>query len=171
MTKKDFRQCTHPEIYTNKLFQRYIASLCLKVFQGMGVEGLSIQDIDTAHRVPRRGRADANRMTNNPVICKFTRRLAMYSVMSKRKEIHKVSSSSLGLEHDVTLHGLGIYHHLTPRLQNLLFEARKFKSNQGFKYCWPKASSVYLRESDDSPIIKLQSVEDLGKLMALRQPR
>ena len=75
------------------------ANLCLKVFQAMGVEGVSIQDIDTAHRVPRRGRADANRMTNNLVICRFTRRLAMDSVMSKR---NKVSSSSLGLEHDAT---------------------------------------------------------------------
>ena len=91
--------------------------------------------------------------------------------MSKRKEIRKVSGSTLGLDHDLTLDGLGIYHHLTPRLQDLLFEARKFKTNQGFKYCWSKATSIYLRENDDSRVIKLQSLNDLGILMAQHQHR
>ena len=147
------------------------AILCLKVFQAMGVVGVSLQDIDTAHRVPRRRRVEDNRTNNNPVICKFTRGLAKDAVMSKRKEIHKVSGSTLGLDHDLTLDGLGIYHHLTPRLQDLLFEARKFKTNQGFKYCWAKATSIYLRENDNSRVIKLQSLNDLGIIMAQHQHR
>ena len=75
------------------------ANLCLTIFKAIGVEGLTIQDIDTAHRVPKRRstRESISNKNSNPIICKFTRRLAKEAVMLKRKDIKKVTYSSLGL--------------------------------------------------------------------------
>jgi seryl-tRNA synthetase len=87
-----------PQTSTNESSE-VTAMLCLEIFKAMGVQGLTIQDIDTAHRVPQR-RNFISSSTNdgsNPIICKFTRRLAKEAVMSKRKEIKKVSCSSLGI--------------------------------------------------------------------------
>lgn len=145
------------------------ASLCLKIFDAMGVQGVSIRDIYTAHRVPRRrGRGDGTYSNNaNPIICKFSRRLAKDAVMLKRNEIKKVAYSSLELSQSESFendNNIGIYHHLTPRLQELLYEAKKFKFSKKYKYCWAKESVIYLRETEDSRVIKLYSKEDLKNL-------
>ena len=47
------------------------ANLCLQLFSALGVKGVSIQDIDTAHRVP--SMKPSNRP--NAIVCKFVRRL------------------------------------------------------------------------------------------------
>ena len=73
-----------PQTSTNESSE-VTAMLCLEIFKAMGVQGLTIQDIDTAHRVPKR-RNFSGSSTNkgsNPIICKFTRRLAKDAVMSK----------------------------------------------------------------------------------------
>lgn len=107
------------------------AALCLRLFKGMGVEGISITDLDIAHRVPRRRRSNegaSNGVTPDPVICQFTRRRARDKVLRARKEVRKVKYSHLGFSTDDTVNYLAIYEHLTPRLQDLLFEAKKFKA-------------------------------------------
>ena len=52
----------HPEQTVN---------LCLQLFSALGVKGMSIQDIDTAHRVP--SMKPSNRP--NAIVCRFVRRL------------------------------------------------------------------------------------------------
>ena len=32
----------------------------------------------------------------------------------------------------------GIYDHLIPRLQDLLYEAKRFETANNYKYCWTK---------------------------------
>jgi prefoldin subunit 5 len=73
-----------PQTSTNESSE-VTAMLCLEIFKAMGVQVLTIQDIDTAHRVPKR-RNFSGSSTNkgsNPIICKLTRRLAKDAVMSK----------------------------------------------------------------------------------------
>ena len=64
------------------------ALLCLRLFSALGVEDISILDIDTAHRVP------ARRASNKPnaIICKFTRRLAKDKVMDARLSLKIVKT-------------------------------------------------------------------------------
>ena len=38
------------------------------------------------------------------------------------------------------------YDHLTPRLQELLFESKKYKNANNFKFCWAKNGAVCLRK-------------------------
>ena len=70
------------------------AKLCLKLFSALGVQNVSIFDIDTAHRVSSRSTSDRP----NAVVCKFVRRLAKEKVMTARRDVANVQASQLGFE-------------------------------------------------------------------------
>ena len=99
------------------------ANLCLQLFSALGVKGVSIQDIDTAHRVP------SMKPLNRPdaIVCKFVRRLAKDQVMAARKKVGGLKAKELGFAADINVKYLNIYDHLMPRLQVLHHEAKKVK--------------------------------------------
>ena len=104
------------------------AKLCLQLFQSMGVNDVSMQDIAIAHRVPE-CKASCR---PNPIICKFVRRQVKERVMAARKEVSKVAPSLLGYGDDVSLSHLGIYDHLSLLNQALLTEAKKVQQAKVF---------------------------------------
>ena len=143
------------------------ATLCLNLFASLGATEVTINDIDTAHRVPKR------QTTNkpNPIICKFARRLAKDQVMACRRNVRRVQLSHLGIatsddsgnaENDSSY--IGIFDHLTPSLQTLLYEAKAVQAKLNFKYCWSKSSAIFLREDDATRVFKLQKLSDLESL-------
>ena len=64
------------------------AKLCLKLFSALGVQNVSISDIDTAHRVPSRSASDRP----NAIVCKFARRIAKEKVMTARRDVANVQA-------------------------------------------------------------------------------
>ena len=132
----------------------------LNYVYSMGVKDVSMQDIDIAHRVPARKASSRP----NPIICKFVRRQVKGSVMAARKEVSKVTPSQLGYGVEVSLSRLGIYDHLSPLNQALLTEAKKVQQAKGFKFCWAKQGSIFLRMTDTSRIHKLNTFQDLQSL-------
>ena len=66
---------------------------------------------------------------------------------------------------NVWINHIGIYDHLTPRLQELLYEAKRFKAANNYKYCWAKKSVIYLRQNDTSRIIKLNRMDNLATMI------
>ena len=136
------------------------AKLCIQLFHSMGVKDVSMQDIDIAHRVPARKASSRP----NPIICKFVRRQVKERVMAARKEVSKVTPSQLGYGVEVSLLRLGIYDHLSPLNQVLLTEAKKVQQAKGFKFCWAKQGSIFLRMTDTSRIHKLNTFQDLQSL-------
>ena len=148
------------------------ATLCLNLFEAMGVHGITMMDIDTALRVPTRRRS-SERTENetsrpNPVVCirKFTRRLAKEKVLAKRNEVNNVTCRDLGMssDSDATISHLAVNDHLTPRLQELLFEAKKFQTCHKYEFCWAQGSTIPLRASSDSRVIKLNTMTVLENL-------
>lgn len=90
-------------------FSEATAALCLNLFETMGADGININGIDIAHRVPPRRRSNEGASNGNrpdPVICIFTRRLARDKVLSKRQEVRKEKYSDLGLTSDDTVNYL-----------------------------------------------------------------
>ena len=81
----------------------------VKLFKEMG-ENISIQDIDTAHRVPQRNNAG----NPKPIVCRFVRRLVKESLMSHRKEISDETPAAVGLPEGHSLSSTRIYDHLSP---------------------------------------------------------
>ncbi|PFX27280.1 hypothetical protein AWC38_SpisGene8044 [Stylophora pistillata] len=122
-----------------------ISKLCLNIFKETGAD-LSMYDIDTAHRVPSRN----NNGKPKPIVCRFVRRLAKESVMNHRKDACKLDPASVGLPEDASLSAVRIFDHLSPRMQTVLFEAKKFKEQHYYQYCWSKGSFVYLRKDATS---------------------
>ena len=136
------------------------ANICLKLFAALGVGNVSLSDIDMVHRVP--SRAASNRP--NAIICKFVRRLAKDNVMANRRNVNGLSPVDLGFSSDTDVSHINLYDHLTPRLQELLYESKKFKDAKSYKYCWAKNGLVFLRKTDSSTPLKLKSLEDLRRL-------
>ncbi|XP_044165681.1 uncharacterized protein LOC114967698 [Acropora millepora] len=99
------------------------SGLCERLFKAMG-SAVSIQDIDTAHRVPTRNTGNGG---PRPIICRFIRRLSKDNVMNQRRNASRVDPSAAGFSEDVSLSAVRIFDHLTPRMQKVLFDAKRFK--------------------------------------------
>ncbi|XP_068684229.1 uncharacterized protein [Montipora foliosa] len=89
------------------------SSLCVKLFREMGAE-VTIHDINMAYRVPTREEHGGPK----PIVCKFVRRLAR----------NNLRPANLGLAESVNLSNVRIFDHLTPRMQSILYEAKRFKT-------------------------------------------
>ena len=86
------------------------ANLCLQLFSALGVKGVSINDIDIAHRVP--SMKPSNLL--DAITCKFVRRLAKDQVMAYRKKVGDIKAEDLGFAAGIDVKHLNIYDHLTP---------------------------------------------------------
>lgn len=136
------------------------ADICINLFHSIGETNVTLQDIDIAHRIPTRGASSKP----NSIICKFTRRLAKEAVISKKKETRKLTPADFGLDRRAQLDHIGIFDHLTPKLQQLLYEAKRFKTENNYQYCWSKSSAIFLRENAESRAIKLRNMGELERL-------
>ena len=99
-------------------------ALCLRLFEALGVEDVSLNNIDIAHRIPSRSASSRP----NAIFCKFTRRLAKGKVMAVRRKLENLEASQLGFPDDFDISHINLYDHLTPRRQELLFESKKYKN-------------------------------------------
>ena len=86
---------------------------------------------NSAHRVPQRNNAG----NPKPIVCRFVRRLVKESLMSHRKEISNVTPAAVGLPEGSSLSSARIYDHLSPRMQAVLFQAKKVKEELHYQYC------------------------------------
>ena len=135
------------------------SSLCVKLFREMGAE-VNIHDIDVAHRVPTREVHGGPK----PIVCKFVRRLARTKVINLRNEFHNLRPANLGLAEGVNLSNVRIFDHLTPRMQSIFYEAKRFKTQHQYQFCWTKNFSVYLRKNAESRAVKIKHIDDLRQL-------
>ena len=139
------------------------AKLCPPLFSCLGVDGITLNDIDIAHHVQIRASAAVNKPKS--IICTFTWRLAREKVMAVRRACGNISSEDLGFSSDITFERIGIYDHLTPKLQELLHSANNFKTQHGYKFCGAKNAVVFLRKNESSRPIKVKMMDDLASLM------
>ena len=119
------------------------SNLCVKLFKKMGVD-ITSQDIDIAHRVPSR-----NPAYHKPKICKFTRRCMKEQVTIHRQDANKVEPTVLGLPSNASILNARVYDHLTPKVQKLLTEAKKFQQQYAYRFCWIKNLTIYLQKAED----------------------
>ena len=134
-----------PELSEQESYSQ-TSALCVKFFSDMGAD-VSLQDIDIAHRVPQR---NATTGAPKPIICKFVRRLSKEAVMARRNDACKANPSSLGFGEGVSFSSDRIFDHLTPKMQHVFTEAKKFKGQNNYQFCWTKNSCVYLRKDGSS---------------------
>ena len=148
-----------PELSEQESYSQ-TSALCVKLFSDMGAD-VSLHDIDIAHRVPQR---NATAGAPKPIICKFVRRLSKEAVMARRNDACKANPSSLGFGEGVSLSSVRVFDHLTPKMQHVFTEAKKFKGQNNYQFCWTKNSCVYLRKDGSSRALKIRNVADLSRL-------
>lgn len=119
------------------------------------------------HRPPTSIEATFIRRTRNRSESPETSYLLIYTglarekVLAKRKDVSRVKPEDLGLRTADSNGHLAAFEHLTPRLQKLLHEARQFQSMSRYEFCWAKGSTILLRATRDSRVIKLKCMNDL----------
>ena len=75
-----------------------------------------------------------------------------------------VNPSAIGLPGQAFLSEVRIFYYLTLKIQSILFEAKKFKNQHHYQYCWAKNSVVYLRKDATARPIKIKGMDDLQRL-------
>ena len=130
------------------------SNLCVKIFNKMGANVL-INDLDIAHMVSTRS---ATSKGPKPIVCKFTRRLAL------RKEACKINPEEIGLPQAEEMTKVRLVDHLIPHLPLLYADAKDFKSRYNFEFCWAKIATIFLRRSTNDRALKIRSSSDLTKL-------
>ena len=148
-----------PELSEQESYSQ-TSGLCVKLFSEMGVD-ISLHDIDIAHRVPQR---NTTARSPKPIVCKFVRRLSKEAVMARRNDACKADPSSLGFGEGISLSSVRLFDHLTPKMQHVFTEAKKFKEQHNYQFCWSKNSCVYLRRDGSSRALKIRDVADLTRL-------
>ena len=148
-----------PELSEQESYSQ-TSGLCVKLFSDMGAD-VSLYDIDIAHCVSQR---NATAGAPKPIICKFVRRLLKKAVVAQRNDACKADPSSLGFGEGVSLSSVRIFDHLTPKLQYVFTEAKKFKGQNNYQFCWTKNYCVYLRKDGSSRALKIRDIADLTRL-------
>jgi hypothetical protein len=90
--------------------------------------------------------------------------------MNVCKNVCKVQAADLGLQAEDSLDEARILDHLTPQVQKLLAQGKKFQYRMGFRFCWVSDFTIYLRESDDSQPIQLKTLKELENLIQRENP-
>lgn len=119
------------------------ADLCIRLFKEMGVE-VNTYDIDIAHRIPMRNASAEPK----PII---TRRLVRNKVIAARKNATNVRAETIGLQPntDAYPNRIMIVEHLTPKIQTLFSELKRFQNQHDYKFCWVKNSAIFLRKTEE----------------------
>ena len=84
--------------------------------------------------------------------------------MEVRQRASQVNPTSIGLSTENELGDVRVFDHLTPMKQSLLLEAKKFKEQHHYRFCWAKNSSIYLRKDENSSAIKISDIGSLQRL-------
>ena len=83
--------------------------------------------------------------------------------MSNRCKLRDINAEQLGL-HPQSLK-IKILDHLTPKMQNVFLDAKKFKEDHHYTYCWTKNDQVCLRRDSEAPATKIKNSVDLLSLV------
>ena len=85
-----------------------------------------------------------------------------------KKSVCNVTSDQLGFDSSISVEGLAVFEHLSPRQQSLFNKAKTFKVAHNFQFCWTKGGAVFVRKSDESRVIKIKKEEDLLLLTRMK---
>ena len=81
-----------------------------------------------------------------------------------RNVTHNLHPANLSLVESVYLSNFRIFDHLTLPMQSIFYEAKRFKMQYQYHFCWTKNSSIYLRKNTESRAVKIKHIDDLRRL-------
>lgn len=112
-----------------------------------------IENLVVAHRVPR-----FNADKPKPIIVQV-KSSDIRDILLKKLRSLKLTASKINPRFTDT--PVFFNEHLTLELKKLFFHARKYKTDQEFKFCWVRSGKIFLRKNESSTILRVKSLEDL----------
>ena len=94
----------------------------------------------------------------NPILVTFKSREQKVKIMKEKKKLYDADLS------DIKAERVYINENLTKSSRNLLYLARRFKEEKGWKYAWSSSGTILLRKDEKSIVNVINSVEDIEKL-------
>ena len=94
----------------------------------------------------------------NPILVTFKSREQKVKIMKEKKKLYDADLS------DIKAERVYINENLTKSSRNLLYLARRFKEEKGWKYAWSSSGTILLRKDEKSKVNVINSVEDIEKL-------
>lgn len=142
--------------------------IALVTAQKIGID-LIEQEIDSVKRVGPRTMSESEAESRpRPVVLKFVRHSRRVDFLSCAKTRRNLSST------DIEVAGpsrkLFFNERLTKENRKLFREARRQKSDLGYKHCWTKDGHILMRERDGSTVFSIQRTADLAELKPARTP-
>ena len=112
-----------------------------------------IENLVVAHRVP-----SFKKDKPKPIIIQVKSGLIRNNILKKLKQRKLMASE---INNRFTVMPIFANEHLCPENKTLFFHARKFKTENNFKFCWSRDGKIFLRKDESSAIIRIKSLEDL----------
>ena len=84
--------------------------------------------------------------------------MAWDKVLASRCNTSQLTSEALGLSPTAEVNQIRIHSHLTPVIQELLHAAKTQQNMHSYKWCWTEGVAVFLRKTDTSTAIRLESL-------------
>ena len=133
--------------------------IVIQVGDLMGIE-IKEDDISVSHRLPTSSKYKGKK-TIPSIIAKFVRRDVKERYFKGRKQLKDHTTCDLGLSPERRIF---INESLTVRNKTLFNESMKAKKDLNISYIWTSNGRIYLRKSQDSPVIPVNNKDDLRKL-------
>ena len=116
-----------------------------------------IRRLRTIDAISNQEKKEGKRMYN-PILVSFKSREQKIKVMKEKKKLYDADLS------DIKAERVYINENLTKSSRNLLYLARRFKEEKGWKYAWSSSGTILLRKDEKSKVNVINSVEDIEKL-------
>ena len=133
-----------------------IEDTLIDIFNSLPDTGKQItpEDIDICHIMPS-GRKDGKLVA----VCKFKSCKSKIDILQAKKSVRRFIYKN---------HDIFINEHLSPYNRHLFAIAAAKKRELDFKFLWTQNGSIFMREDEQLPVIKITSDECISKLARSR---
>lgn len=119
------------------------------------IAGINMNDsVSIIHRVP-----SFNKEKPKPIICQFKSK-PLRDIFLKKLRNCKLTAKQVNPRFPDS--PIFFNEHLAPELKQLFFQARKFKTEHQFRFCWTRDGKIFLRKDESSKITRIKSIDDLN---------
>lgn len=142
-----------------------VMDIVMRIANTLGIT-ISEGDINTCYRLGHLTKLNAKGVPSPPVIVvDFLREITRNEVLAAARAFRRsLSNADLGWQ---DTQGIRIYlnERLTPLTRRIFTEARKARAQNKFKFVWTRNGRVHARVSESSPMLILDSMDDIRKAM------
>ena len=134
-----------------------------RVAKVMGIN-LECEEISVSHRLKTSKSYHGRHAKPPPIIAKFVRRNTKEKFFKARKTLY--TNNIVAEDHNESTSKISIVESLTAENKELFQRTYEFKRDHNFKFLWTSSGNIFLRRSEESQVVPIKSLDDLGRIRA-----